>query len=361
MRNPLTFVATFTIGVVLAASVRVDLHGQALRRAELQRTETAIRRLMESRSIRDRRVIEALRDAFNGPPKADPRVPWRREPAIARVEAAMAARFDPPIRNKRIASEQPPRQSGTVGSFLLESPAVRMTASDFVDFVAARIRLDTVLEEILGTRKVDAVLRLREAPGDAPVRQLAASQPLTRESLKTQLQSIGVVDAADVSASFDWRQPASTHVITLPAATGLWRLSGGASAAVGRYFVCCDWRLDLSGASGRILDLRWFDATGLALPPGNRAQDLIAATLPAGTRVVVGVVADNFAKTLGKPVRGGGTQIFVPQPVTGMRLEEFSLRAEAPSADADAPLSVHANEVAVWHEDRLLRFRPEKR
>jgi hypothetical protein len=219
------------------------------------------------------------------------------------------------------------------------------TATELVDLLAARIRLDTVLEELLGKREVRNLVRDR-------------GEPLTRDSLKIQLQSLGVTDGDQVTASFDWRTPASTHVITLAAPTLLWRLFGGTSAAVGRYFVCCDWPFDLSASSGKVLDKRWFDASDLALPPGNRAENLIAATLPPGTRIVVGVVAANFANELGEPVRGGNTQIFVPQRVAGLRVEPFVLQRPP---DADRPSSIVPSEVAVWHDDRLLRFRPERR
>ena len=260
-----------------------------------------------------------------------------------------AASFDRPTRDQRRPLERPQLRPDVVKLFSSEEGSALLTkATDFVDLVAARIRLDAVLEGILGKRKVESLVR---HPGE----------PLTRESLKTQLQSLGVTDANEVSASFDWRQPASTNVITLPEPTVLWRLSGGASAAVGRYFVCCDWQVDFSGASGRAI-VRWFDASGLALPPGNRAENLIAATLPAGTRIVVGVVHDNFANEVGKPVRGGNTQIFVPQPVAGLHVEPFALQSEwrPESADAATPRSIVPSEVAVWHDDRLLRFKPEK-
>jgi hypothetical protein len=173
------------------------------------------------------------------------------------------------------------------------------------------------------------------------------------------LQSLGVADATDVSASFEWRHPAEAYVLTLAEPTVLWRLSGGSSASLGRYFVCCDWRFDLSAASFRSVQ-RWFDASGLALPPGNRAEHLIAATLPAGTRIVVGEVADNFADELGEPVRGGNTQIFVPERVAGLHVELFT-RSEPGESGTDGRVrSFLPSEVAVWQNDRLLRFRPEQ-
>ena len=69
MRNRLAFLATFTIGIVLAGSICIDLHGQQLRGAELKRTEAAIERVMTERMAewtKDKRAIEAVRDAFNG-------------------------------------------------------------------------------------------------------------------------------------------------------------------------------------------------------------------------------------------------------------------------------------------------------
>ena len=115
---------------------------------------------------------------------------------------------------------------------------------------------------------------------------------------------------------------------------------------------CCDPRAYRSVQSGE-WTARWTDASDLALPPANRAEHLIAATLPAGTEIVVGVVADNFAKELGTPVRGGNTQIFVPEPVPGLQVEHLVLPSQLTDSGGPTP-----TEVAVWHNDRLLRFKP---
>jgi hypothetical protein len=339
MRIHVPLIAAFTIGVLLADLFVADLHGQPrLQAHELRRTETTIRlwMLSESDPIRgNERAIEAAGRAFNG----QGRGPWDREQAIRRVETALAAhRFDLATRDERIhlgrPQPLPPKFDASLRSDARDS---RTQATHFVDFLAAQIRLDAVREDILGKRNGEGVLR-------------DAAQ-LTRDILRKQLQSAGVTDADDVSASFDWNHTATA--ITLPVPTKLWRLSGGSSAAVGRYFVCCDWRGWAVASAGIV---RGFDASGLALPAGNRAEHLIAATLPAGTQVVIGVVADNFADKLGEPVRGGNTQVFVPGPVAGLQVEDFVAIQPAGNIRYLVP-----HEVAVWQNDRLLRFRPEKR
>jgi hypothetical protein len=286
----------------------------------------------------DRRAIEAASRALKG------QGAWNRERAIARVGEAMAvAKVNLTLRDQRLAFE-PARVSPDLISHAGEFSGTgfhRLTPADLVDLVAGRIRLDTVLHEIVGQ--------------DAE-RLSTRSEPLTASALNAQLQLLGLPDAEAVTASFDWRGPEGTHEIRLEKPTVLMRLSGGDSSAVGRYFFCCDPRVDSSMRS-RAWTVRWTDATGLALPPANRAEHLIAATLPAGTRIVVGVVADNFAKELGRPVRGGNTQIVVPERVTGLRVEHFVLRSQTPYSPR---LSTVPTEVAVWHDDRLLRFRPEQ-
>jgi hypothetical protein len=155
----------------------------------------------------------------------------------------------------------------------------------FVDRVTAGLRLNTVLEEIGRPRDAD-------------------EQELSVEEMRDQLRALDVLDSEAVLASFNFHF-AFVRFQRLAKPTTLLRLIGGTTPNVGRFFTCCAVE---DGAS------RWLDASDLALPPGNQADMLVAVTVPAGTTIFAGVIADNFASTLGGPVRGGNTQIFIPEP-----------------------------------------------
>lgn len=116
--------------------------------------------------------------------------------------------------------------------------------------------------------------------------------------------------------------------------------SGG--QPVGRYFFCCLWSSDV-GSQHR----HWSDASGLATPPENLLQRLAVVTLPAGTNIIVGVIADNFPNELGVQRSGGNTQIFVPEVKTSL-FREYRL-AEGDPAASDV--------VVLMDNDGILRFR----
>jgi hypothetical protein len=122
------------------------------------------------------------------------------------------------------------------------------------------------------------------------------------------LRTLGVDDYWTVATSFDSRALIKDFVLSEDVV--LLRLFGQGSKAVGRFYFCC------LISAGPFQSAKWADATGLALPPQNSTEQFGVVTLPAGTRIFTGVVADNFMSELGVKKRGGGTQFFVPFPGT---------------------------------------------
>ena len=102
----------------------------------------------------------------------------------------------------------------------------------------------------------------------------------------------------------------------------LWRVYGGGSAPLGRYFFCC-LRQSVSDDAQH-----WVDASALATPRENLRQHLAGVTVPAGTTVLVRTVADNFADQFGHLEKGGNTQIFMPY-VRGFPFDEYRKIAES--------------------------------
>jgi hypothetical protein len=169
-----------------------------------------------------------------------------------------------------------------------------------------------------------------------------ASEELEFDALGRYLSdTLNVPDHQSVRDSFDSSQRA--EVVTLKRQTTLLRLFGGASKPVGRYFFCCLW----SAESGHPHD-RWSDASVLATPPENLLERLAVVTVPAGSKVVVGVVADNFADQFGLLRPGGNTQIFVPE-VSNLMFREYR------PADGGAA----ASDFVIFMDEGILRFRPK--
>jgi hypothetical protein len=92
---------------------------------------------------------------------------------------------------------------------------------------------------------------------------------------------------------------------------------------------------------------RWSDASGLATPPENLTDHLALVTIEAGTTVIVGTVADNFADQFGNLRVGGNTQIFVPNVKTSM-FKNYRLKDGASQV----------SDVSIVKDDTILRFRP---
>jgi hypothetical protein len=90
----------------------------------------------------------------------------------------------------------------------------------------------------------------------------------------------------------------------------------------------------------------WADASGLATPPDNFLQHLAVATIPAGTTVFIGTVADNFPDGSGRFAKGGNTQIFIPH-VVSFPFREYRFAAEGREV----------SDITIVLDDRTLRFR----
>jgi hypothetical protein len=72
---------------------------------------------------------------------------------------------------------------------------------------------------------------------------------------------------------------------------------------------------------------------------------LAAVTVPAGTQLLLGSVADNFKDAAGHALPGGNAQLFVSH-VKDFPFDEYRLGHGGPAASA----------IAVWSDDRVLQF-----
>jgi hypothetical protein len=227
-----------------------------------------------------------------------------------------------------------------------DSEATLLTSRQLLDGVFSDIRLFSILEQV--------------DPAD--------SKELDRAHLQNYLKDNAKIhDSETVAKSFDSRAPVRAMRLKTPVT--LLRLYGGESMATGRYYFYCVWRaasvfdsafgLDhddtiLTGYTG------WSDASGLATPPGNLAYHLSTTEIPAGTEVIIGTVADNFADKLGLAKVGGNIQIFIPH-VRSFPYEVYQLEMNhSPLSLRPAPSwarNVSAREIVVQSDDRILRFR----
>jgi hypothetical protein len=210
-------------------------------------------------------------------------------------------------------------------------------------------------------KQVEAIERLliRIDKRDQVLEDMGATEVTTLEprrlhsqaqsEVESYLEQRNVPNYKEVANSFDVN--ATVKVVTLPKDVSLLRIVGGTSRPTGRYLFCClespidapKWvRLSTDQFAG------WTDAKGLALPPGNLADDLALITVPAGTRVVVGTVADNFQDVAGQYRLGGNTQIYLPERV------DFPHRKYQVNGHEADPSDI----VVLFEGDKLLRFRP---
>ncbi|MFT3924525.1 MAG: hypothetical protein QM778_18445 [Myxococcales bacterium] len=164
------------------------------------------------------------------------------------------------------------------------------------------VRRMKILEEILPNRSMKKLDAHRPSSSGVFISEL-------HEYLA---QEMHIKDAAQVAASFD---PAPLiEVVELTEDVNLLRLFGGKSKPLSNYLFCClQPGQPLPAGSPRFSTpfRAWTDASGLALPPGNVKEALSVVKVPAGTRVLVGTVADNFKDEAGRYALGGNIQIFV--------------------------------------------------
>lgn len=217
------------------------------------------------------------------------------------------------------------------------------TSLEFVDSLSSVIRRLSILDQL--------------GPGRSSTIEQGQLQAYLRNTVK-------VTDHEQVAKSFDSKL--RVEVKTLQQPTKLWRIYGGGSGPVGRYYFCCV----MEGVSD---DAQlWVDASGLATPPENLRKHLAGVTISAGTTVLVGTVSDNFADKLGHLEKGGNTQIFISHvqdfPFDEYRkvaeskqisgpASQFTKRNRLGSASPFSGIEVLRSEIVVQSDDRILRFR----
>jgi hypothetical protein len=208
----------------------------------------------------------------------------------------------------------------------------QLLSGELVESICSDIRRRSIVAEI----------------NDGSSYQLDHGAELDHAALGWYLNNVlRVHDHQQVRDSFD-----STHivnVVTLHKDIQLLRLYGGESKPIGRYFFCCVW------PNGESPGLQWSDATKLATPPGNLLKYLALVNIPAGTTVIVGTVADNFANEVGIPRSGGNAQIFIPEVKMNAFLAH-ELVEDTSHAHIQGPLR---SEILIVSDDRVLRFRPK--
>lgn len=169
----------------------------------------------------------------------------------------------------------------------------------------------------------------------------------TQSDLAAYLKGIRVTGYQDVANSFDAKSV--TQLITLPKEVTLLRIFGGGSKPSGRYMFCClavpeGAPPEIQARSGP--SSRWTDASGLATHPNNLLSDLAAVKVPAGTRLFIGTVKDNFEDASGLLKPGGNTQLFLPAE-NNFPYEHYRRTEDAPEA---------SDIVVRFDNDKILHF-----
>jgi hypothetical protein len=220
--------------------------------------------------------------------------------------------------------------------------------------IGLRVRPDESAESMsaraiddVAARIFDSIVRRNEIIESANARVIRDLEPLyspadTKSELKTFLeQDLKLKDATAVAQSFDAN--VMVQWVELKEEMTLLRLFGGDSGALGRYFFCC-----LESSSDETYVLKPIDVSGLATPPGNSLDNLAIVRVPAGTRALIGTVADNFRDNAGQVILGGATQIFIPH--IGDVPYEHLIRDDR---------GTHLKEIfVVFDNGRVGRFRP---
>ena len=307
---------------------------QRIERAEFEKFhQDALKEIVRNKNL-DPAVVESVRKGFQLQPGTDPLLDKNRAAASLTEELK---RRD--LRLKRDNGVFEVRRK----PLNIPPELFARTSQDFVDSLSSVIRRLSILDQL--------------GPG--------RSSPVEQSQLSTYLRdTMKVTDYEQVAKSFDPRLRVEARTIQEPKT--LWRIYGGGSGPVGRYYFCCL----LEGVSD---DAQyWVDASGLATPRENLRQHLAGVTVPAGTTVLVGTVADNFADQFGRLEKGGNTQIFIPQ-VQGFPFDEYRKTAESKQislgplpqlkkskrsgALSFSRIAKFRSEIIVQSDDRILRFR----
>jgi hypothetical protein len=195
-------------------------------------------------------------------------------------------------------------------------------------------------DEIIRNEKARVVRELEGRP------EIAGMKSQLEQFLAQELK---LKNASEVAQSFDAN--VKVNLVELPQEMTLLRLFGGESGPRGRYFFCCLETPSDAPPSVRFKEpfSAWTDARGLATPPENSLDDLAVVRLRAGTKVLVGTVADNFADEAGQYRLGGNTQIYVPY------VENFPYK---PYRAADR--ATHPEDIIVFMDNgRVGHFSPQ--
>ena len=276
-------------------------------------------------------VAKKLREAFNLPGNVSEKTGAERLGAVLRQQLKdqkLTVRVDKKDPKEIFKLERRSKRTESKGE-------VNKINSLLGRKVLSMMRQEKVLEEMGGKEVtlLDGLRRDNQAESD----------------LEAYLKKVGVIDYAEVANSFDWNIQA--RAFPLPEEVTLLRIFGGKSKPIGRYLFCC---LEApENAPESIQRLRgpysqWTDARGLALPPGNLLKDLAVVTLPAGTEVITGTVANNFEVAAGKYKLGGNTQVFVPA-VKNSHFDHYRRAGKG-----SQPLDI----LVRFDGGRVLRFRP---
>jgi len=195
-----------------------------------------------------------------------------------------------------------------------------------IEVFGSVVRRDEVIDELArlepfspnAAKQGSTLVELRALDGRVAT---AGKESVLEQFLDRELK---IHDHAEVAASFD--PNALVKWIELKQEVTLLRLFGGGSSARGRFFFCCLER----GSGAPPSDDKgsafagWTDAGGLATPPNNMLQDLAVMRLPPGTKMLVGIVADNFPDAAQTLRPGGNAQIFVPD-LKGFPYQHYQL------------------------------------
>ena len=310
---------------------------QFIARAEFERFHRAAMEEVLRKKNLDPGAAESIRKAL-APNRIGTNGIWDKERAAARL-TEIQKRGDLGLKHENGLFELSRKPLVSVHPELLQR-----TSLEFVDSLSSVIRRMSVLDQL--------------GPGRSTIIGQDQLQPYLMNTMR-------VPDHEPVAKSFDPKF--RVEVKTLDQPMTLWRIYGGGSKPVGRYYFCCV----MPGVSD---DAQlWVDASGLATPPENLRRQLAGVTVPAGTTVLVGTVSDNFADQLGHLEKGGNAQIFIPH-VEGFPFDEYRKMAESKQfpmgrafqsakrirvgpASTSSGVERLRSEIVVQSDDRILRFR----
>jgi hypothetical protein len=178
-----------------------------------------------------------------------------------------------------------------------------------------------------------------EEHADVKVLRTLAGHDAIRDYLRT-VPTRNAADIEQIAKGFDPLTQA--RVVQTTRRVKLLRLFGHGAVQKGRWFICCvDYDRDISQT---------------ALPLDNSMQQLAAVTVPTGTEMLLGTVADQVDP--GFRPTGGNAQIFIPQlTVPEAAWTEYRRVQEVHTSQVVNDAATRADLIVI-HDDGALRFRP---